>query len=365
MRLPWMLGLVFGSLACGGVARGDDVPRTFNKDVAPILFSHCASCHRPNEVGPFSLLSYEDARKRAKQIARITAKKIMPPWKPDPGHGEFKYARVLNDAQIATLQAWAAAGAPEGHPNDLPPRPVFPEGWHLGQPDMILNLAKPYKIPAEGPDIYVHFVFPMNLEKDKYIRAVQILPSNRRAAHHGAILLDGSGTARKKAAEHGGELYPNFGGPGFIPRGALPGYAPGMTTRAEESSEAGIVLGKGLDVVLQMHYHPLGKEEIDEPQIGLYFTDQKPARGVNIITMANNDDHIPAGEAAYKRTDSFTLPVDFKVGNIWGHMHMIGQEMRVWAELPDGKTKDLLLISDWDFNWLFRIERTQPSSVDF
>lgn len=342
----WSLTLIFA-----GRALADDAAPTFNRDVAPILFQNCSPCHRPNEVGPFSLLTYEDARKRAKQIARVTEKKIMPPWKPSAGHDVFEDARVLTDVQIGVLKAWADAGAPEGEAKDLPPRPKFPEGWHLGEPDLILRVSKPFTVPAEGPDIYVHFVLPLDLEEDKYIKAVQVRPSNRRVAHHGVPILDGSGTARRLAKKHGGDHYPNFGGPGFIPRGFLPGYAPGQVTRLDESDDRGFILGKGIDIVLQMHYHPTGKEETDQPQIGLYFTDKKPKRNPNIIALANNDVFIPAGEKAFKRTDIFKLPVDFEVRDIWAHMHMIGKDVKVWAELPDGKTKELLHIPDWDFNW--------------
>ncbi|HEY1067532.1 MAG TPA: hypothetical protein VGE52_15525 [Pirellulales bacterium] len=344
-----LIGLVSAFAADRAVA-ADPAP-TFTKDVAPILFQNCSSCHRPDEVGPFSLLTYEDARKRAKQIARITAKKIMPPWKPSEGREVFKDVRTLTTRQIAVLKAWADAGAPEGEAKDLPPAPKFPEGWYLGEPDAVLKVSKPFKVPAEGPDVYVHFVLPLDYKEDKYLRAVQVRPSNRRVAHHGVPILDGSGTGRKLAAKHNGDHYPNFGGPGFIPRGFLPGYAPGQTTHLLADEQAGMTLGKGLDVVLQMHYHPTGKEEIDQPRIGLYFTDKKPERNPNIIGLANNDVYIPAGQKAYKRVDSFELPVDFEVGNIWGHMHMIGKDVKVWAELPNGKKKDLLHISDWDFNW--------------
>lgn len=361
-RFTPVIATAFFAIAAAAEGAAKTAP-TFTRDIAPILFENCAGCHRPGEVGPFSLLTFEDARKRAKQLASVTGKRIMPPWKPVAGHGDFKDARKLSDAQIATIRAWHAAGAPQGDPRHLPPAPKFPEGWHVGPPDMILKLAQPFTVPAEGPDIYVHFVFPMNFDRDKYVRAVQILPSNRRVAHHGVIILDGSKKARELAAKNGGDRYPNFGGPGFIPRGFLPGYAPGMTTRIAPKADSGegtLTLGKGLDLVLQMHYHPIGKECTDQPQIGLYFTDTPPKRGPALILMANNEVDIPAGERAFKRADSFTVPVDFEVGNIWGHMHMIGPELRVWAGLPDGTRRELLLIDDWDFNWQDTYSYTQP-----
>ena len=339
------------TLSVAGRTYSDDTAPTFNKDVALILFQNCSSCHRPDEVGPFSLLTYGDARKRAKQIARVTEKKDMPPWKPSVGHEVFQGARTLTDKQIRVLKAWADAGSPEGEAKDLPPQPKFPEGWHLGEPDLILKVDKPFTIPAEGPDIYIHFVLPLDYKEDKYLKAVQVRPSNRRVAHHGVPILDGGGTARKLAKKNGGDHYPNFGGPGFLPRGFLPGYAPGQTIHLVADDQAGMTLGKGTDIVLQMHYHPIGKEETDQPQIGLYFTHKKPKRNPNVIAMANNDVYIPAGEKAFKRTDTYKVPADFEVKDIWGHMHMIGKELKVWAELPDGKAKGLLHIPDWDFNW--------------
>ncbi len=324
---------------------------TFTKDVAPILFENCTTCHRADEVGPFALVTYEDARKRAKQIAKITEKKIMPPWKPSEGHDTFKNARNLTAKQIATIKAWAEAGAPEGDAKDLPKMPDYPKGWHLGKPDLVIQIAKPFTIPAEGPDIYVHFVLPLDFKEDKYIKAVQVLPSNRKVAHHAVPMLDGSGTARALAKKHGGDHYPNFGGPGFIPRGFLPGYAPGQMTRFDPDIEAGITLAKGSDIVLQMHYHPIGKEQTDQPQIGIYFSKDKPKRNPNLILLGNNDIYIPAGEKEFKRTDSFKLGCDFKIETAWAHMHTIGKKTKVWAELPDGTTKNLLQIDDWDFNW--------------
>ncbi len=303
----------------------------------------------PNEVGPFSLLTYADAKKRARQLAEITAKRVMPPWKPVKGHGEFLYDRTLSDVQIAVFKKWHEAGMPEGDAKDLPPLPKFPEGWHLGEPDLILKVDKPFRIPAEGDDLYVHFVLPTGLKEDKPFRAVQVLPSNKKVAHHAVPILDvHKGKSTKLAKKHG--YYIQFGGPGFLPRGFLPGYAPGMMTHELPEDQPG-VLGKGLDVVLQIHYHLIGKEEFDQPQIGIYFTDKKPKRNPSVILMANNDIDIPSGEKNYKRTDEFKLLVDYEFRSIFAHMHMIGKEVRVWAELPDKSTRKLFLIDDWDYRW--------------
>jgi len=172
------------------------------------------------------------------------------------------------------------------------------------------------------------------------------------------ILDVANGTASKLARKNGG-YYIQFGGPGFLPRGFLPGYAPGMMTHELPEDQPG-VLAKGFDVVLQMHYHPIGKEEFDQPQIGIYFSEKHPKRNGSVILMANNDIDIPPGEKNYKRTDSFTLPVDYEFRSIFAHMHMIGKEVRVWAELPDKTKRNLLLIDDWDYRWQDTYEYAQP-----
>src|SRR5436190_6120541 len=165
------------------IAAAPSVP-TFNKDVAPILYKNCATCHRPGEVAPFSLLTYSDAKRWAPTIAQVTGKRIMPPWKAEPGFGEFADARVLSEEQIGTLKAWAAAGAPEGDAKDKPAQPKFTEGWTLGPPDKIIEMPAAYAVPAEGADIYQCFVIPMELPEEMAIAAMEIRPGNRKVLHH-------------------------------------------------------------------------------------------------------------------------------------------------------------------------------------
>src|SRR4051812_23291745 len=124
-------------------------PVTFAKDIAPILFDNCAQCHRPNGSGPFELLTYADVKKRAKDIARVTAARIMPPWQPERGYGEFEGERRLNNLQLAQIQKWTEQGAPEGNPAQLPPAPNFKNEWQLGQPDLIVAPVTAYKLPGE------------------------------------------------------------------------------------------------------------------------------------------------------------------------------------------------------------------------
>ena len=323
---------------------------TFARDIAPLVYEHCTICHRPNEIGPFPLTNFPEISKHIRQIIKVTQEGIMPPWKPQPGHGEFRYDRRLTPEQIALFAAWEAAGKPPGNKVDLPAFPKFPEGWQLGQPDRILKLPQPYTVPAEGRDVYVHFPFDLKLQKDIYVVGVELRPSNRRVAHHGVGILDDSGTARKLDAVTPEPGYERFGDPGFLSKGFTPGYVPGQTVR-KMGDGAAITIKKGTDLVIQMHYHPTGKEEQDQFEVGLYLTDQPPTRHILGILMGSEKIDIPAGEGHYVQQDTFTLPVDLKATNIWPHMHMIGKEVRVWADLPDGRTEKLLWINDWDFNW--------------
>src|SRR5688572_27699993 len=166
MTVGWrLLGVIMLTL---WVSRANGTP-TFSKDVAPILFDNCVSCHRPSEVAPFTLTTYEDARKRAGTIARVTGKRFMPPWKAEPDHGDFLGVRRLTDDQIKTLRDWAAAGAPEGDPKETPPLPKFTDGWQLGQPDLVVSMPETYTLRAEGRDVYRCFVLPLGLTEDKYV----------------------------------------------------------------------------------------------------------------------------------------------------------------------------------------------------
>jgi mono/diheme cytochrome c family protein len=318
---------------------------TFARDVAPILYRHCAICHHPGEVAPFSLLTYQDAAKRAKLIATVTASRYMPPWQPEPGYVHFQGERRLRDAEIATLRRWAEAGAPQGVPAQLPPVPHYPEGWQLGTPDMTIRMPKPFAIAADGPDQYMCFDIPLHLTADKYVRALEFRPEARSVVHHALFLLDSGHIGRQL-----GESYSCFGTPGFLPSGALGGWTPGMQP-ARMPDGLQLILRKGSDLVMQIHYHPTGKPETDRSTLGLYFTDKPPTKWVMDIALGSHQIDIPPGERAYKVRDHFTTPVDVEAVGIIPHAHYICKEMQGWAILPDGRKLWLIRIRNWNFNW--------------
>ena len=183
------------SLVALATTLGAAAPPTFNRDIAPILYANCATCHRPGEVAPFPLLTYQDASKRAALIAGAVSGRFMPPWKAEPGFGDFAGERRLTDAQIALISDWAKAGAPEGDPSAKPQPPKFTEGWQGGQPDQVLTIPVKYALPADGPDQYRCFVLPTGLDHDVYLDGTEFRPENRRIVHHALVFLDASGQA--------------------------------------------------------------------------------------------------------------------------------------------------------------------------
>jgi Copper type II ascorbate-dependent monooxygenase, C-terminal domain len=336
-----------------------DVP-TFNRDIAPILWKNCAGCHRPGEIGPFSLLTYRDAAKRADFLAGVTESRRMPPWKPEPGFGSFHDEHRLSDEQIHRIAAWAEGGAPEGDPKDLKPAPKFPEGWQLGTPDLVLEVPEPFPVPANGRDIYRCFVIPIPIDTDKTVAAIEFRPGNRRVVHHALMFLDDLGQARARDAADPRPGYSTFGGPGILPTGTLGGWAPGAMPRFLPDG-TGRYLRKGSDLVLQIHYHPDGKPETDRSVVGVYFTPTRARKIVAGIAVRTRTLDIPAGESRHRVTvQSEPLPVNVHAIGITPHMHYIGKEMKVVAQTADGQTVPLIWIKDWDFNWQGQYQYQKP-----
>jgi mono/diheme cytochrome c family protein len=323
---------------------------TFNKDIAPILYQNCAACHRPGEVAPFSLLTYSDAKRWAPMIAQATADHVMPPWKAAPGFGEFADVRALNDTQIATLAAWAKAGAPEGDAKDAPLPPRFTDGWQLGPPDLVIEMPEAYQVPAGGYDIYQCFVIRTDFPEDTAIASVEVRPGNRRVLHHTVIYTDPTHAGRERAGDAGS--YTCYGGPGIrsINTDLMAGWAPGMATKRMPDGVA-FVAPKGSDLIVQNHYHPSGKPESDKTTIGIYFQKGPVVKRIFGVPLLQPNLRIPAGEAHFHVAGSFVTPVDLELSAIAPHMHLLGREMKVTATLPSGEVRPLIWIKDWDFNW--------------
>jgi mono/diheme cytochrome c family protein len=352
-----MITAAAGMLMFAGLATA--ATPTFNKDIAPILYQNCATCHRPGEVAPFSLLTYQDAAKRAKLISTVTQKRYMPPWKAEPGYGSFANERRLSDAQIDLLKSWADAGAPEGDAADKPSIPVFAEGWQGGQPDQVHKLPVKFTVPPDGPDQFRCFVIPMNLDHDVYVSALEFRADNHRVVHHALVFLDTSGAARKLAASDG--TYPCFGGPGFGSPVLIGGWAPGAIPLAKNEAYSRPVPA-GSDLVVQIHYHPSGKPEPDQSSLGLSFSGP-PSKGRTAVVMFNQRINIAPGDGNYVVKASIVLPRDIELAGITPHAHWLAKDMKITASLPDGSVTPLIWIKDWDFNWQGAYQYAKPLAL--
>ena len=349
---------------------------TFTEDIAPIIYNNCTECHRPGQAAPFTLKSYNDVKKRARLITKVTEDHYMPPWHPVEGHGKFVDERRLTTDELATLKNWHKTDMAEGPADKLPEPPKFASDWLLGEPDLIVKMPKAYTMRADGSDIYRSFCIPMDLKEDKWVAGFEVRPSARAVLHHVIIRIDQSGEARKADGARGTPGFSGMRGIGRSSRrggsndvfsgslGGLGGWAVGGTPRILPLGLAR-KLPAGADLVLNSHFHPSGKEEEEQTTIGLYFTDKKPDRtliGFQVPPIFGSISglDIPAGESNYELKSKFTTPVDIDLIGVGAHMHYIGHTAKAHATLPDSTIKPLFYIDDWDFNWQGRYIYDEP-----
>ena len=358
------VGLAAGWMTTGSTSSTSELP-SYATDVAPILFEKCTPCHRPGQVAPFSLMSYEDAKRRSATIARVVEKRFMPPWKAVAGYGKFKHENRLSQSQIDAIKAWNDAGAPRGNPDKEPKPPNFKASWSLGEPNMTLSAQRDYKLAAEGKDVYRNFVIKTDLKEPKWIRAIDVEPGNRRIVHHVIAFLD-EGERAKRLEEAANDGQPGYetsgGGVGFMPNGALGGWAPGLQPFATPKGTA-FKLMPGTTIVLQVHYHKSGKEEKDRTKLAIYFANEQIEKEMRLAWIANPFFRLEAGNSAKSVNMAFTVPFDATAYGAMPHMHMLGKSMKSWVELPDGREMPLVHVADWDFNWQLSYEFEKPLKI--
>jgi Flp pilus assembly protein TadD len=333
---------------------------TFTKDIAPIIFEHCSLCHRPDESAPFSLLSYQDVKRRAGQIARVTASGFMPPWLPESQPGEFVGQRGLTDSQVSLIEKWVEDGAVEGNPTDLPALPKFKSGWLLGPPDLVAEMPEPYVLPAGGTDVFRNFVIPIPVTRSRYVRAIDFRPSNLKVVHHARIEIDPSPASRQMDEQDSEPGYAGMINVGSrSPDGHFLAWTPGKVPLMP-SDDLAWGLRKGTDLVVQLHMLPSGKPEPVQCRVGFHFSDRPPRRFPVVFMLGSNSIDIPAGQPDYIIEDEYTLPVDVELLSVYPHAHYLGKEMESVATLPDGTVRRIIKINDWDFNWQDEYRYVQP-----
>ncbi len=357
--LPTLLSALCVFPFCPGPAAADEKAApaqpakvTFNRHIAPIIYQNCTSCHRRGEVAPFPLESYAEVKRRSSMIAMVTEERLMPPWLPVEGHGEFTDVRRMSERDIQLIHAWIEGGREEGPSSKAPAKPEFPKGWQLGEPDLVLTMEAPFHVPAEGEDVYRNFVIPTDFGEDRWVTAVEVRASAPEVLHHCLFDLADAKEVRRLDAR---DEAPGFGTMGFRRTGSLGGWAVGSTP-AHLPMELAYLWRQGSDLVLASHFHSNGEPQEEVLTVGIHFADQAPKRTLTALQVPPNYGQfaglrIPAGEENYRLEGSFKLPVDVELVTAGGHAHMLCTAMDATATLPDGTRQPLFRIDEWDFKW--------------
>jgi hypothetical protein len=376
------LGLCFSALAAAGP--------TFSKDVAPILNKHCAGCHRPNDIAPMSLLDYKSARPWAKAIRESVLTRRMPPWFADPKYGHFSNDARLSEPELATIKAWVDEGSPEGNPKDLPPAPVFVDGWKAGKPDIVIDIGEDFEVKP-GEDTYEHFIVPTNLKEGIWIRAAEIKAGNRQVVHHAHVNLV------RDASEAGSTTIQSMTGlnryllrEGKLTRvredapvwndgcavktpdlpyirgfqeGALASFLPGRPPDVfPEGSAKWVPPGGKLEFVI--HYARIeGKPQTDRTSIGFYLA-PPPQRVLRRMDLRNFFFKIPPGAASHEVRRCYEFEKDKLLLSFTPHMHYRGKDVTYELIRPDGRREILLRVPNYDFNWQLVYRLKDPVMVE-
>ncbi len=333
---------------------------TYNEQIAPILNEHCVSCHRPDAVAPFSLSTYAEVRARARMVANVTQRRVMPPWKPAPGVARFRGERRLSGDQIDLIQRWVAAGAPEGDPDRVPEPPSWPAGWMRGKPDLVVTMDAPYLLPAAGEDAYRNFVVPVPTTSARFVDAIELKPATTRGIHHARILTDRSGSARRLDAA---DPVPGYNDRHVDrarpPDGHFLGWAPG-TVPNEVPDNLAWRLEPDTDLVLKTHLVPRGESTPVQVSVGLFFADTAPTAMPAVVQLGSQSIDIPAGASAHVVEDRYRLPAAVDLLAVYPHAHFLARQMQANAILPDGAVRPLIRIDDWDFAWQDEYRYVEP-----
>jgi len=334
-----------------GCIVADFAPVTFAKDIAPIVFDKCGSCHRPGGSAPFSLLTYSEVRQRASLIASVTATGFMPPYKAVSDVGAFVGQKRLMESEIALLQRWVDDGVREGDERELPRPPTVAENWQLGAPDLVVTLPEPFLLKAESRDVFRIFVIRLPVTTTKYVTGVEFRPGNAGVVHHANIRLDRTAGSRELDTSDPAPGYDGLMARSAVyPEGHFLGWTPGQIAPLVPPTMAWR-LEPGTDLVVQLHMQPSGAVEPVQPVIGFFFSDRPPTHTPTILRLGSQGIDIAPGEPGYRITDSYTLPVDVELHAVQPHAHYRLRDVRGTATLPDGTTRTVIEIADWDFRW--------------
>ena len=350
-----------GCLTATVAVAASSVPVTFDKDVLPILQSNCQSCHRPGEVAPMSLLTYQDARPWAKAIKTALLNHQMPPWFADPKIGHFANDRALKEADIQTIVAWADNGAPKGNPADAPPPLKFEDGWNL-QPDLVIEMPRDFAVKATGTINYQYIRVKGNIARDLWVSEAEMRPGNPAVLHHGKVWVVPPGSHWMEDAEYG-VAYEAGMGRNTTEEGndILGKFNPGLGAQTFEVNGSAKLVPKGSDFVFEMHYTATGKPTTDRSKLGLVLAKTAPASRYFLSAGPTASNRvIPAGDGNAEVVSEVTVGLpDAKLVYAQPHMHLRGKDFELRAIYPTGETETLFK-AKFDFNWQLGYQFAKP-----
>jgi len=353
--------------AVAATPAGVAMPTTFYGEVLPILQARCQSCHRPGEVAPMSLLTYDDAKRWSRMIKRAVEGRVMPPWPADVGVGvKFHNDRALSDTEIATLVAWVDEGAPAGEGTAVPAPRDYIDGWQIN-PDMVVELP-PFDIPARGVVEYTYYIVPEKFTEDRWVKLSELRPTNREVTHHLIAYIRPPGSSYFRDYPVGEYFVPAPGDrdpledeSGFRFRQLLGGYAPGSNPgEANFPDDQAEFVEAGSQMVFEVHYNSKGEAATDQPRLGLEFLDGAPdTRRLGGIVI-DQEFEIPPHADSHRVDARVELLQDVSLLAMLPHMHLRGKSFEYRAVFPDGRTETLLSVSKYDFNWQLRYYLEEP-----
>lgn len=359
------LGSCMAFVAFAVSAAGASLPSgpTFYKDVAPILQAHCVSCHRPGEIAPMSLMTYDQVRPWAVAIKEAIVLRQMPPWSAVAAPGHFANDWRLSDDQVDIIRRWVELRAPAGDPGQAPPAGSFTDGWQMGKPDLVLQLPAEQKIPGNGEDLWKYILFEKVFTQDTWIRGLEIRPGNRKVVHHSNIAVVtpvGNGPVDWSKVPEDMEAVDNRGGKyeGFNIVGIHVGL-PGRLS-FETAPGSAVLIPKGSRVRINIHYAPSKTAETDRTEVGLYFAGGRIDKRWGDFHCRLLNMKIPANDPHYQLEGTKTVKQPMTVYQVGAHMHLRGKAYRIDAVLPDGHKIELLNVDRFNFNWQLMYDLAKP-----
>jgi peroxiredoxin len=316
-------------------ARIEVGPVNYASDVAPIVRAKCQSCHRPRQVGPFPLLTYDDARRWGRAMREVVDEFRMPPWHADPRYGRFENDRSLSAKERATILAWVDQGMPPGNLGDAPPAQACADGWNIGTPDAVFAIPEPFRVPASGTVPYQRFRVPTGFTEGVWVQAAEARPGDRSVVHHLLVFVhkpDPSARAISRTGPH------------------LVSYAPGDMPAVYPDGTAKYIPA-GSELMFELHYTPSGRAKVDRSSVGLVFAKGPVNRLAITQGIAGKDLRIPPGAPAHPVRSSHKFAADAHLLSLMPHMHLRGKDFVYTAVYPDGSKEILLSVPAYDFAW--------------